>query len=301
MTELQQLTAVLAAILGLGVVLLGALSIVPPTAARARGLWRLMRAEIVIVAATAAAFLAGTPVRELVVVLVAGRIGFESAHVWCVAGSVPDVERARLARTAGLGLALTTATLAFVPKPLDLVAAACLLAASFAAAAVGTAGVAALRRLTLMSRVAAFPGLAVFALALAARTPTTQSALLLAFILTEVFDSFAVLGGRLFGRHKIFPRLSPNKTIEGLLTGLAALAIFALLLTMVISAPKALVGSLATAVAAVAGDLLGSAPKRAAGVKDYPTIMREQGGLLDILDAWLVSGPMLAALWLLIG
>ena len=301
MTELQQLTAVLAAILGLGVMLLAALSIVPRTAARARGLWRLMRAEIVIVAATAATFLAGTPVIDLVLVLVAGRIGFESAHVWCVAGAVPEVERTRLAWTVGLGLALTTAALAFVPKPLDLVAAACLLAAAFAAVAVGTPGAPALRRLMLMSRVAAFPGLAVLALALAARTPATQSALLLAFILTEVFDSFAVLGGRLFGRHKIFPQLSPNKTIEGLLTGLAALAIFALLLTMVISAPKALVGALGTAVAAVAGDLLGSAPKRAAGVKDYPTILREQGGLLDILDAWLVSGPVLAGLWLLIG
>jgi len=125
--------------------------------------------------------------------------------------------------------------------------------------------------------------------------------LLLAFILTEVFDSFALLGGRLFGRHKIFPRLSPNKTIEGLLTGLAALAIFALMLTAIISPARALVGAGATAVAAILGDLLGSAAKRAAGVKDYPTIIREQGGLLDILDAWLVSGPVLAGLWLLTG
>jgi phosphatidate cytidylyltransferase len=301
MTQLQQLMALSAATLALGVVLLAALSIARPTAARARALWHLMRTEIVIVAAAAAAFLAGTTVTELAVVLVAGRIGFESADVWCVASCVPDAERVRLGWTAGLGLALTAATLAFAPPSLDLVAAAGLLAASFAAVAAGTTRPQALRRLSLMSRVAAFPGLAVFALTLAARAPTTQSALLLAFILTEVFDSFAVLGGRLFGRHKVFPRLSPNKTIEGLLTGLAALAIFALLLMAVIPPPKALIGALGTAVAAVAGDLLGSAPKRAAGVKDYPTIIQEQGGLLDILDAWLVSGPVLAGLWLLLG
>jgi phosphatidate cytidylyltransferase len=298
-TELQQLTALLAATLALGVALLGALSIAPPTAVRARALWHLMRAEIVIVAATAAAFLAGTPVIELAVVLVAGRIGFESADVWCVASRTPDAERPRLASTAGLGLALTTAALAFAPAPFNLVAGASLLVASFAVAV--TARPPALRRLALMGCVALFPGVAVFALALAASMPASRSALLLAFILTEVFDSFAVLGGRLFGRHKIFPRLSPRKTVEGLLSGLCALAIFALMLTAIVSPGRALVGAVGTAVAAIVGDLLGSAPKRAAGVKDYPTIVREQGGLLDILDAWLVSGPVLAGLWLLIG
>jgi phosphatidate cytidylyltransferase len=281
------------------VALLGALSIAPPTAVRARALWHLMRAEIVIVAATAAAFLAGTPVIELAVVLVAGRIGFESADVWCVASRTPDAERARLAWTAGLGLALTTAALAFAPVPFNLVAGPCLLAASFAIA--GMVRPPALRRLALMGRVALFPGLAVFALALAASMPASRSALLLAFILTEMFDSFAVLGGRLFGRHKIFPRLSPRKTVEGLLSGLAALTIFALMLMAIVSPGRALVGAAGTAVAAIVGDLLASAPKRAAGVKDYPTIIREQGGLLDILDAWLVSGPVLAGLWLLIG
>jgi phosphatidate cytidylyltransferase len=300
-TELQQLTAVLVATLALGLGLLGALSVVPPTAARARGLWHLMRAEIVIATAVAAAFLAGTPVLELAVVLVAGRIGFESAHVWCMASSVPAAVRSRLAWIAGLGLALTTAALAFAPAPFNLIAGSCLLAATFVGVVAGTPRPLALRRLSLMGRVATFPGLAVFALALAARTPPTQSALLLAFILTEVFDSFALLGGRLFGRHKIFPRLSPNKTIEGLLSGLAALVVFALVLTTVIAPGRALAGAGATAVAAIVGDLLGSAPKRAAAVKDYPTVMREQGGLLDILDAWLVSGPVLAGLSLLIG
>src|SRR5262249_28335601 len=157
----------------------------------------------------------------------------------------------------------------------------------------------ALRRALLMVRVAAFPGLAVFALALAAREPLGRVALLLAFLLTEVFDSFAVLGGRLFGRRRIFPRLSPHKTAEGLLAGLAALAFFALMLPVMamISPAAAWIAAAATAIAAVVGDLLGSAAKRAAGVKDYPAVIREQGGLLDLLDAWLVAGPLLAGLW----
>jgi phosphatidate cytidylyltransferase len=52
---------------------------------------------------------------------------------------------------------------------------------------------------------------------------------------------------------------------------------------------------------AVAGDLLASLAKRRAGVKDYPPIMKVQGGLLDIIDAWLVAGPCLAGFAVLTG
>ena len=52
---------------------------------------------------------------------------------------------------------------------------------------------------------------------------------------------------------------------------------------------------------AIAGDLLGSLAKRLAGVKDYPAVMAVQGGLLDITDAWLVAGPCLAGLAVLLG
>lgn len=52
--------------------------------------------------------------------------------------------------------------------------------------------------------------------------------------------------------------------------------------------------------AAIAGDLLGSLAKRRAGVKDYPAVMKVQGGLLDLADAWRVAGPCLAALAILV-
>jgi len=52
---------------------------------------------------------------------------------------------------------------------------------------------------------------------------------------------------------------------------------------------------------AIAGDLLGSLPKRQAGTKDYPKVLSVQGGLLDIVDAWLVAGPCLALFAFLTG
>ena len=48
--------------------------------------------------------------------------------------------------------------------------------------------------------------------------------------------------------------------------------------------------AIAATAGAIAGDLMASAAKRRAGVKDYPTILPVQGGLLDIMDAWIVAG-----------
>jgi phosphatidate cytidylyltransferase len=297
-TQLQQFAVVAAAALAAGAGILVLLSLIPATATQARALWHLMRTEIVIVAVTLAIFLAGTVALGIATVAIAARVGFESAQVWSVARAMPDGERRRLALTVGLGLALATAALALLPVPVNFIAAACLVAALFAVVAIVDARA---RTFGVVARALAFPGLAVFALTLATREPRGQVALLLAFIFTELFDSFAVLGGRLFGRHRLFPRLSPNKTVEGLLAGLGVLFVVALALPAAVdvSFAVAVLAAAVTAVAAVAGDVLGSMPKRRAGVKDYPAVMREQGGLLDILDAWLVVGPVVAALWLI--
>jgi phosphatidate cytidylyltransferase len=253
-----------------------------------------------IVSVTLAIFLAGTFALELAVVLIACRVGFEAAFVSGVGSEARVPARSSFAWMAGAGLAMATASLVFAPEPAGIMIALALMVALIVFAGIRGGRLRVGLQSLLMARVLAFPGLAVCALALSAREPRCQMALLLAFFLTEVFDSFSLLGGHLFGRRKLFPRLSPNKTIEGLLTGLAALIVTAFLLPALI--PVALVVSMilsmATAVAAVAGDLLGSVLKRAAAVKDYPTVLRGQGGLLDILDAWLVTGPVLAALWL---
>jgi phosphatidate cytidylyltransferase len=77
-----------------------------------------------------------------------------------------------------------------------------------------------------------------------------------------------------------------------------------LALTAILAGPLAfgwslsgsLLAAIAIAVAAVVGDLAGSRLKRASGVKDYPQVLPRQGGLLDIVDAWIIAAPALVLL-----
>ncbi len=109
-----------------------------------------------------------------------------------------------------------------------------------------------------------------------------------------VNDSFAFLIGKNFGKHKLFPSVSPKKTIEGFFGGLvfsllAALFIskfnldFSMLNWLIIAV---LVSSLGTT-----GDLVESKFKRQAGLKDSGNIMPGHGGILDRLDSLLFAAP----------
>lgn len=133
-------------------------------------------------------------------------------------------------------------------------------------------------------------------LALVLREGDAAATLILAFLLSEVFDSFAYVGGKVFGRRKVAPWLSPHKTWEGLLTGAAVCLALALTLSgiSVLSLPQALICSAAAAVFATLGDLSASLGKRLAGVKDYPMLIASQGGLLDMFDSWIYVAPMTA-------
>jgi phosphatidate cytidylyltransferase len=148
-----------------------------------------------------------------------------------------------------------------------------------------------------------YPGLPFGALVIAMSEPTHYPALLLAFLYAELLDSFSLLGGRLAGRTIIFPWLSPRKTLEGLITGAAGLLIASATLNVtVLHLPWSvcLAITLATAIAAIVGDLAASLPKRLAGVKDYPPVLNGHGGLQDIVDAWIVAGPVVCVVqWLL--
>lgn len=117
-----------------------------------------------------------------------------------------------------------------------------------------------------------------------------------------MFDSFSLLGGKLYGRTPLVLRLSPRKTWEGLATGVAAVAVAHLSLVAWLGIPlvSMLLASIIVIVAAIAGDLLGLLAKRRAAVKDYLAAMSVQGCLLDIADVWLVAGPCLAGFSLLL-
>jgi phosphatidate cytidylyltransferase len=105
---------------------------------------------------------------------------------------------------------------------------------------------------------------------------------------TFVGDTGAYLGGRWFGTRPLAPRISPNKTVEGLVFGIlaAVLATWAAgLYQDWLSHGQALILGAAIGLAAPLGDLLESAVKRDAGTKDAGTIFGPHGGALDRLDA----------------
>lgn len=119
-----------------------------------------------------------------------------------------------------------------------------------------------------------------------------------------VNDSLAFLVGSKLGKHKLAPRISPNKSTEGFWGGiLGSVAIWAIMgafgwggLTM----PLALVTGVVVAFVSVFGDLFESRIKRGVGVKDSGDILPGHGGLLDRSDSMLFGG-MVAYLFLHIG
>jgi phosphatidate cytidylyltransferase len=152
--------------------------------------------------------------------------------------------------------------------------------------------------------VLAFPLLAAASLAHIAWWPHGFLWVFLVYATVEVQDSAAFLCGRLFGRRRLAPRLSPRKTLEGALAGaVIALATGTLIAHSLLDQPPAVAIALAAVVTAAgfAGDLFASALKRAAGTKDFRPVHRLHGGLLDIYDSTLFAALPLAVAARLLG
>ncbi|MBK5211886.1 MAG: phosphatidate cytidylyltransferase [Coriobacteriia bacterium] len=105
------------------------------------------------------------------------------------------------------------------------------------------------------------------------------------------FDSFAYIGGSLFGRHKLAPIISPKKSWEGFVAGLAGAVIIWEILPLITknkySFSAALLVGAITSFASLVGDLFESRIKREAKQKDSGTLLPGHGGLLDRLDSTL--------------
>ncbi|HEV3165949.1 MAG TPA: phosphatidate cytidylyltransferase [Isosphaeraceae bacterium] len=123
-------------------------------------------------------------------------------------------------------------------------------------------------------------------------------------------DTGAYTFGRLAGRHKLWPRLSPNKTVEGALGGmvfglLAVLIIFAVarygLHVPTLTWPAAIGFGLIVSATAQLGDLMESMIKRDCAVKDASTAVPGFGGVLDVMDSLLFAGPVAYGYWLAFG
>ncbi len=115
----------------------------------------------------------------------------------------------------------------------------------------------------------------------------------LAFIGTWASDTFAYFVGTYFGKHKLCPTISPGKTIEGALGGLIGSMIGIVLLGTVfkLSIVHCTIMGLLVGIVAPIGDLVESAIKRFAGVKDSGRILPGHGGILDRFDSILFAVP----------
>jgi phosphatidate cytidylyltransferase len=138
------------------------------------------------------------------------------------------------------------------------------------------------------------------ALAVAAVAGTLRNdapVLLWCFLVVACADGFAQVCGQLFGRRALAPRLSPAKTIEGALGGMAAAAVgsVALRADPALSVAVALAWGIAIFGAGLCGDLAASWLKRRAGIKDYSNVLTGQGGLLDRFDSLIGALTLLAA------
>jgi phosphatidate cytidylyltransferase len=130
-------------------------------------------------------------------------------------------------------------------------------------------------------------------------------ALVLAVLLgTFIGDTGAYLGGRAFGRTRLAPRISPNKTIEGLAIGVVvatAIVWYVGLTNPWMGGTKGAVLGISIALAAPLGDLFESYLKRDAGTKDTGTLFGAHGGALDRLDAVMFTVVTTYYVWLALG
>ena len=132
--------------------------------------------------------------------------------------------------------------------------------------------------------------------------PGGQSLLLFLLVLIAAADIGAYFGGRRFGRRKLAPRVSPGKTLEGFVAGLAAAGLAAAGGAWLLGFPALpwLLLCLLVVLVSVVGDLSESMFKRRAGVKDSGVLLPGHGGILDRLDSLSAAGPVfLLGLYLL--
>lgn len=131
---------------------------------------------------------------------------------------------------------------------------------------------------------------------------------LIPFLLAFISDSGAYFAGRFLGKHKLAPTISPNKTVEGVVGGVAAAIVGMLLYCLIldlafgftVSYLNALAYGVVGALSGVFGDLAYSAIKRQTGIKDYGNLIPGHGGILDRFDSMTIIAPLTEALLILL-
>ena len=119
--------------------------------------------------------------------------------------------------------------------------------------------------------------------------------ILVLFVIIWAGDSAAYYGGRALGRHPLAPTISPKKTVEGAIAGLAVSIVAGVAMGVWILGepwPNLAAISAVTATVGQIGDLAESVLKRSAGVKDSSSILPGHGGILDRLDSLFLATPV---------
>jgi phosphatidate cytidylyltransferase len=138
-------------------------------------------------------------------------------------------------------------------------------------------------------------GLAMVYAVLLRETPHGDGLLVDVLVATFLGDTAAYFGGRIYGRTRLAPSISPNKTVEGLVAGVIGGTLVFWLAGLYqdwLTGPHALLLGFCVAVAAPVGDLFESLIKRDLQVKDTGSLFGPHGGVLDRLDAVIFSIPM---------
>ena len=125
---------------------------------------------------------------------------------------------------------------------------------------------------------------------------TSPAVLLAALLVVWAADTGAFAAGKLFGRVKLAPQISPGKTWEGVIGGLLLVSLLAMAGAWYFGSVAAVLVPfcLAAACASIVGDLTVSMFKRSAGVKDSGTLFPGHGGILDRIDSVAAAAPLFA-------
>ncbi|MDX9702579.1 MAG: phosphatidate cytidylyltransferase [Candidatus Auribacterota bacterium] len=130
------------------------------------------------------------------------------------------------------------------------------------------------------------------------REPDGRWLIFMLLLVTKSGDIFAYLIGSVFGRHKLIPKISPGKTIEGSIGGILGSICVSILFSMVAPLPEQIVENawligLFLGVFGQLGDLVESMLKRNGAVKDSGEYIPGMGGVLDLLDSVLFTAPIM--------
>jgi phosphatidate cytidylyltransferase len=117
------------------------------------------------------------------------------------------------------------------------------------------------------------------------------------YFLVVTFDGFSQITGQAFGKAKLVPKISPGKTVAGLIGGMVITVFTACIIVWMgeldASVKKAIIGGIVVSLVALAGDLLASFYKRKTGIKDFSNLIPGHGGVLDRFDSFIAVCAMI--------